>query len=64
MNLAVGLEMVTQTHPGKIRTHNEDALYAVAALGLAILADGMGATGRVKWPVGWRSARWRLILPA
>jgi len=42
MNLAVALEMATQTHPGKIRTHNEDALYADAGLGLVVLADGMG----------------------
>jgi len=42
MNLAEALEVVTRTDPGMVRSHNEDAVYGEAALGLAILADGMG----------------------
>jgi len=42
MNLAEALEIVTRTDPGMVRSHNEDAVYGDAALGLAILADGMG----------------------
>lgn len=42
MNLADALEVVTRTDPGMIRSHNEDAVFGDAALGLAILADGMG----------------------
>ena len=34
--------MVTRTDPGMIRSHNEDAIFAHAGLGVAILADGMG----------------------
>jgi protein phosphatase len=34
--------MVAHTDPGKVRAHNEDAVFADPALGLAVLADGMG----------------------
>lgn len=40
--LADALEMVTATDPGLVRGQNEDAVFADAGLGLAILADGMG----------------------
>ncbi len=42
MKLAEVLEVVTRTDPGVVRSHNEDAVFGNAELGLAILADGMG----------------------
>ena len=42
MNLNEALEMAVRTDPGLVRPHNEDAVFGDAALGLAILADGMG----------------------
>lgn len=42
MSLVDVLEVVARTDPGIIRSHNEDAIYVNAGLGLAILADGMG----------------------
>lgn len=38
-----------QTHPGRVRDHNEDAIWSDAARGLAVVADGMGghASGEV-----------------
>ncbi len=40
--LADSLEIASFTDPGRVRSRNEDALYADAGLGLAIVADGMG----------------------
>lgn len=42
MPLTEALAMAVCTDPGKLRSHNEDAVFCDAALGLAILADGMG----------------------
>jgi PPM family protein phosphatase len=42
MSLADVFEMASQTHPGMVRSHNEDSLFCDPELGLAILADGMG----------------------
>jgi len=36
------IEITTATHPGMVRSHNEDSISADAATGLAVLADGMG----------------------
>ena len=41
-NLSSVLEVVTATHPGMVRSHNEDSFAADAEIGLAVLADGMG----------------------
>ena len=41
-HLSSVLEVVTATHPGMVRSHNEDSLAADAEIGLAVLADGMG----------------------
>lgn len=42
MTLDVRLEMTCATHPGVLRTANEDDLAADPDLGFAVLADGMG----------------------
>lgn len=42
MDLSQALKIVTRSDVGMVRSHNEDAVYANAARGLAILADGMG----------------------
>jgi serine/threonine protein phosphatase PrpC len=36
------LVIAALTHPGKVRAHNEDFVFADAAAGFAVLADGMG----------------------
>lgn len=41
-NLCHSLSMVARSDVGVVRIRNEDAVFADAALGLAILADGMG----------------------
>jgi protein phosphatase len=42
VDLSSAIEMVAQTDPGQVRTNNEDSVLANVALGLAVLADGMG----------------------
>lgn len=41
-DLSNAIEITTATHPGMVRSHNEDSISADAAAGLAVLADGMG----------------------
>jgi PPM family protein phosphatase len=36
------LEVASQTHPGLVRSHNEDAVFVDVDKGLVLLADGMG----------------------
>ena len=42
MQLIDALEIVSQTNPGMVRSHNEDSVACEAACGLVVLADGMG----------------------
>ncbi|MDP2758890.1 MAG: Stp1/IreP family PP2C-type Ser/Thr phosphatase [Sideroxyarcus sp.] len=42
MNVNEALEIVGQTHPGMVRSHNEDSITFDVDYGLAVLADGMG----------------------
>ena len=42
MKRSEALRIAVRTDTGLVRPHNEDAIFADAALGLAILADGMG----------------------
>lgn len=41
-DLSKAIEMVARSDTGKVRRNNEDAVFANAKLGLAVLADGMG----------------------
>jgi PPM family protein phosphatase len=36
------LDVASLSHPGMVRTHNEDSVFVDADAGLAVLADGMG----------------------
>src|SRR5512137_713155 len=36
------LDVAQLSHPGMVRTHNEDSVFVDGAAGLAVLADGMG----------------------
>jgi protein phosphatase len=42
VDIQVALEIVSQTNPGMVRSHNEDSVTYDADLGLVVLADGMG----------------------
>src|SRR5450759_4777964 len=42
MKIAEALEIFSQTHPGMVRSHNEDSVACEPACGLVVLADGMG----------------------
>jgi PPM family protein phosphatase len=42
MNIEQALEIVSETNPGMVRSHNEDSVGHEASCGLAVLADGMG----------------------
>ncbi len=42
MSSLLRLRIGSGTDPGKVRTHNEDALFTDAARGLLVVADGMG----------------------
>jgi serine/threonine protein phosphatase PrpC len=42
MDIEQALEIVSQSHPGVVRTHNEDSVAYDASCGLVVLADGMG----------------------
>lgn len=42
MKISEALEIFSQTHPGMVRSHNEDSVACEPTLGLAVLADGMG----------------------
>src|SRR5947208_17121852 len=38
----VPLVVAILSHPGMVRSHNEDAVFVDAVAGMAVLADGMG----------------------
>jgi serine/threonine protein phosphatase PrpC len=42
MKITEALEIVSQTDPGLVRSHNEDSVACEPACGLVVLADGMG----------------------
>src|SRR5262252_9059570 len=42
MTARVPLDVASLSHPGMVRTHNEDSIFVDADAGLAVLADGMG----------------------
>ena len=42
MGIQEALEIVSQTDPGLVRSHNEDSVAFESACGLVVLADGMG----------------------
>lgn len=53
------MKMYAETHPGKVRDHNEDAFLCEADLDFAIIADGMGghAAGEVAAEITIDTAR-------
>ncbi len=62
-DLARSLEIVTRTDAGRVRPHNEDAVYGDAESGLAILADGMGGYNAGEVASGLATMMLRTELP-
>ena len=44
MNDRAPLDVASLSHPGMVRTHNEDSVFVDGDAGLAVLADGMGGS--------------------
>ena len=42
MSTRASLDVASLSHPGMVRTHNEDSIFVDGEAGLAVLADGMG----------------------
>src|SRR5512142_477927 len=42
MTHRAALDVASLSHPGMVRTHNEDSIFVDGEAGLAVLADGMG----------------------
>ena len=42
MPASTSLDIASLSHPGMVRAHNEDTIFADAGAGIAVLADGMG----------------------
>ena len=42
MTEPIALDVACLSHPGMVRTHNEDSVFVDGEAGLAVLADGMG----------------------
>jgi PPM family protein phosphatase len=42
MDIKEALEMISMTHPGMVRAHNEDSVVCEPSCALVVLADGMG----------------------
>ncbi|MCC7040241.1 MAG: Stp1/IreP family PP2C-type Ser/Thr phosphatase [Burkholderiales bacterium] len=42
MSTPVALDVASLSHPGMVRSHNEDAVFVDGIAGIAVLADGMG----------------------
>jgi len=42
MNGRIDLDVASLSHPGMVRSHNEDSVFVDSAAGIAVLADGMG----------------------
>jgi protein phosphatase len=42
MTQRISLDAASLSHPGMVRTHNEDSVFVDSPAGLAVLADGMG----------------------
>ena len=60
---ARSLEIVTRTDAGRVRPHNEDAVFGDAASGLVILADGMGGYNAGEVASGLAAMMLRTALP-
>lgn len=62
-DLAQSLEIATRTDAGRVRPHNEDAVFGDAASGLAMLADGMGGYNAGEVASGLATMMLRTELP-
>lgn len=49
----MNFEYAGLTDPGLLRENNEDSVAFEPVQGVAVLADGMGGTTRVKSPARW-----------